>query len=364
MENSSLIGRRSAQLVPFIMTLGTAAAFAATAARAASMADYFNGYGTKQDDLHALTPSRGSGWGGDWTRPLGGTITSYSDFLPGEQVNPQIPGYSTAGNANGPADGAVGEAANTHNYNLYRGTSELDGTIWISAAYCFNGFGNYANVTFFFDDTTREGANAIRIWNNGTERNPGKTFSYASTVSQIEESPAEGPNVLVAKIEMNIDGGANDRVTIWTSAGDLSSELALGTPDFMAEDGDVFGPTFDNFGIFARSSRIDSVRVSNDPVAFRFVASGSAEIPPQEALSILAIARADTGDGTVFSWRSEVGQSYVVETSTDLALWEELEDYWPVGGATEVVTAYEHADAGSNPVGRRYYRVRPQLQAR
>ena len=132
---SSLAARRTAWYL--------VAAFAAITAKAQaeSMADYFNSYGTTQTNLHDLIPSGGTGWAGDWTRPRGGTLTSYSDFLPGEQVNPVIPGYESADNANGFDDGAVGEAANTHNYNVYRATPPLDGTIWISAAYYFTGFG-------------------------------------------------------------------------------------------------------------------------------------------------------------------------------------------------------------------------------
>ena len=333
----------------------------AAPANAASMADYFNGYGTRQANLHELLPSGGTGWDGDWTQPTGGTIASYSDFLPGEQVNPEIPGYSSFDNAAGPGDGAVGEAANTHNYNLYRGTSPLDGTIWISAAYCFEGFGNYANVTFFFDDITRDGTNSIRLWNNGTERNPGKTFTYDSAVSQLLLSPPEGANLMVAKIEMNIDGGDNDRISIWTDAVDLSSEAALGEADFVADDGDPFGSTFDHFGIFARSSRIDSIRISNEVTAFRYVATGYLLPPPDDGLRILSIARTDGGDSTVLTWRSEVGRLYAIETSTDLEHWVELDDSWPLGGATGEVTSFEHVDADSSPLTvRRYYRVAPR----
>jgi len=357
METPTLSKRPGVSAATLLSQL-TLAAITTSSLNAASMADYFNGYGANQTNLHELTPSGGAGWEGDWTRPVGGTTASYSDFLPGEQVNPQIPGYSSAGNDSGANDGAVGEAANTLNYNIYRSTSELDGTIWISAAYCFAGFGNYANVTFFFDDTTRSGANSIRLWNNGTERNPGKTFTYGWTVSQVEESPTEGPNVLVAKIEMNLDRGSKDRISVWTNAGDISSEVALGPADFVAEDSDVFGPSFDYFGIFARSSRIDSVRVSNDPTAFRFVATGSLQAPPEAAFDMLDITRSAADYSTTISWRSEIGLSYVIETSTDLENWEEVDDSWPDGGATDVVTSYEHPDDASPSPRRRFYRVR------
>ena len=358
MKYTSSIGLPAPQRASLVALLCASMASTMGSVAAASMADYFNGYGGDQSNLHDLIPSRGSGWSGDWTRPTGGTIASYSDFLPGEQVNPQIPGYSSKGNSSSPIDGAVGEAANTHNYNIYRKTSELDGTIWISAAYYFSGFGNFANVTFFFDDTTRDGTNSIRIWNNGTVRNPGKTFSYGSTVSQIEESPAEGSNVMVAKIEMNVTSEGHDRISIWTDASNLSSELALDPPDFVAGDRDVFGTTFDHVGIFARTSRIDSIRVSNDPSAFRYIATGSLQAPPDNTLRVLSVNRSESGNSTHLSWRSEIGRLYVIEISADLIDWVEVEDSWPFGGATAAVTSFEHLDDNSPAPEQRFYRVR------
>ena len=182
-----------------------------------------------------------------------------------------------------------------------------------------------------------------------------KPFSYGGSVSQTIESPPEGANVMVAKIEMNIGAGDNDRISIWTNAGDVTSEIALGAADFVAADSDVFGSTFDYLGIFARSSRIDSVRVSNDPLAFRFVTTGIIPAVPTELLTILSIARSETGNSTEFTWRSEIGRMYAVETSADLIHWEELSDDWL---ATDVTTSFEHFDSEAGAPRRRYYRVR------
>jgi hypothetical protein len=75
---------------------------------------------------------------------------------------------------------------------------------------------------------------------------------------------------------------------------------------------------------------------------------------------ILSITYPTPGTGALITWRSVVGRTYSIQTSTDLADWSaEVVDGWPAGGATEDTVSYEDTDfAPGSPI--RYYRVREE----
>ncbi len=274
----------------------TAMALGSSVSSAATITEYFNNYGTTQANLETFTPSLGSGWAGNWTRPGGGTVANYGDYVPGATVSPTATGYFSAGNETDSGDGAFGSNAfGDKRYNTHRATGGLTGEIWISAAYVVGTSASNGTVSFQLDTNAfTSTATRVSVSHSPNTANPEvQQFYYNGAATNLDRTVwngAQSPNVMMIRIDMDYSG-SNDRLSVWTHPTNVSSVAALGTPDFQASSANVFGTSFDYLGIIAgQASRIDSIRISNDPGAFTFVTTGVVPEPASIGLFGLGLA--------------------------------------------------------------------------
>ena len=272
------------------------------AANGVPITEYFNGYGTLQTRFDNLPPPNGgTGWAGDYSGYSGGNPLDRPYYLPGTNLNPTVTGYSSPQNLAGSNDGAAG-LANQITW-ARRPTGPLTGTIWISAAFRV-GTGN-RGLAMSFDSNAQAGTVPNYVWLCSSvwdgaawpTGGPAQQFSYDGGVTYIPATTfnfaGNSEHLLVARIIIN-DNGTNDRLTVWTHPGDVSSFAALGAPNFDQATADAFGTSLDYFWFYCETTgvpypAIDSIRISDDAnLAFGFVTTGM--VPEPATLTLLTLA--------------------------------------------------------------------------
>jgi len=271
------------------------------AANGVEISEYFNDYGSTQTQFFNLpTPNGGTGWASNYNAYNGGDPNDWTDYVPGDSVTPAVTGYSAPQNLTGATNGTA-RHGQWGSWYSYRATGLLTGTVWVSSAFRVGTDNNQTSVEFSLDSNSSSSTNnGVLLRNSVADSVPWRAqgFTYNGTTTWIPNSTynfAKGAvSLLVARIIID-ETGNNDRLTVWTHPGDVSSIAALGTPDFDQATADVFGTSFDYFGFKVQSGTIegsnpaiDSIRISNDGnLAFGFVTTGM--VPEPATLSLLAL---------------------------------------------------------------------------
>ncbi len=108
----------------------------------------------------------------------------------------------------------------------------------------------------------------------------------------------------------------------------------------------------------AYSGTVEEIRIWDGPLSPEDIPSAFEFVPEPEPIRITGVS-VDLGAGNeaavALSWNSRSGQTYSVDSSTDLRIWQELSDNVPSGGDE---TRYEDVVPGASNPGFRYYQVR------
>lgn len=261
-----------------------------TTARAATFTEYFNDYGTTNQNLSGR--NGGTGWSGAWT---GNTAVQY---VAGAQAVYSATGYSSAGNDTGSNDGAVRGGGTPL---LANRTMSLTGTIWYSAVVTQTATG--VDTLLWLDKadtvttgTTREfvslrGSTGL-TGGAGTPPEPEISYEGTDDNSSSTDLAINTPHLVLLRIDINYSG-ALDRIRYWIdpnlSGGEAGLGLTVGStngPKYAKSSLDAYGATFDGIGISTTSSgnTVDAIRLSNEADGFIFVTTGVPE--PLSAASL------------------------------------------------------------------------------
>ena len=265
----------------------TVAGGAASPARAAFVAEYFNDAGTSGANLNTL----------GWTNPISNT-----SYVAGTQVNYSAPGYSSAGNQSDTNDGAA-TGSNTTNL-VYKTIAGMTGTVWVSAAVSQTTNGD---VLLWLDktNTTASGTDRDFVALRGTTLTSPSAPGTPEAVIAYNGATDDGsdntdlvlstPHLILLKIDMNFSA-ALDRITFWVDPDLSGGEAGLGTtvgsangPKYLKDTADAYGTSFDGYGLSfsATSNVLDALRVSNDADGFVWVTTG---VPEPTTAALLGVA--------------------------------------------------------------------------
>ncbi|HYE17894.1 MAG TPA: PEP-CTERM sorting domain-containing protein [Tepidisphaeraceae bacterium] len=265
----------------------TVAGGAASPARAAFVAEYFNNIGTTGAPLFGF-----SGWQG---------TTNSTTYVAGTQVIYTAPGYSAAGNESDANDGAA-SGSNTGNI-VYRSTGAMTGTVWISAV--VNQTAINSDVLLWLDKTNTNANGVDRDFaalrgstgTTGTSSPPEALIAYdgADDGGDTTDFAINTPHLILLKIDLN-HSALLDRITYWVdpdlSGGEAGLGMAVGNPNgpkYVKSTVDAYGNTFDGVGLTFRdtASTLDALRVSNDADGFVWVTTG---VPEPTTAALLGVA--------------------------------------------------------------------------
>lgn len=248
--------------------------------QAGTMVEFFNGYGTTSGPL-TTKGSAGNGWLTGWQ---GSPLPKY-DWA--NQLQYYAPWYSNAGNGANTDDGLAHSGApgalhlpNPDGVNpdgvARRSFSGLTSTVWISAVtilaapYPVIGDGQ-GTILWLEPNGTGIGGNnyvALRSDLGSTTGLPEPVVKYDGiTDSSANATFARSiSTLLLARIEIDVNGTQNDTVTFWVNPTIVVGDVNIEPQAFYTKSGaDIFGSSFDSVGIsFAAGlNLIDSLRISN-----------------------------------------------------------------------------------------------------
>jgi len=249
---------------------------------AATIVEYFNGYGTTNSDMNGK--SGGSGWNADWS----GSVVV--DYKANSTLVYTAPGYSSAGDLSGTNNGSGTSTSTTGNL-VFRTFTGLTGTIWMTVL--MNQSPTH-DTLFWLDKTNTTASNGsvdrdfIALRNSiqkveieafgatGGLYNPTSTATFAVNTTHL----------LLVRVDMN-NSGNNDLIQVWMDP-DLSGVLGAPLLTSSATPGDFFGATFDGVGFSTggANASMDAIRISNEADGFLFVTTGVPE-PSISALFLL-----------------------------------------------------------------------------
>ena len=204
----------------------------------------------------------------------------------------------------------------------------------------------------------------IELWNNNN--------TTLTAAGGLLVASTTGPDPQVFKDGLDLDTSDGEHTVLefrlrqpdtdlveffWADGnGGLSAarRFALGPGDIPG-DGDFHIYQIDMTGVFSGAVnviRLDPGGAGGRTVEFDYIRLGNltASEPPR----FTAINYDSDLDEATFTWTSSPGESFVIEFSTDLSIWTELDDGFPAAAVGET-TSFLDVNAGAST--RKYYRV-------
>ena len=286
------------------LTLVLLAMALARPAAAASMSEYFNGYGDTSvllaNNTHSVDGlNGGTGWATGWRRGNGGSAPDYDVYRPGLALTSSTSGYSNAGNLTGATDGVAGATGLLLNRYSYRGTSALTGTVWISFLYQADETNRGVQLALDTTDFGNTVPNRIRLNSQaGSGLNNRAGLYYNGTTTWSASAFAlSTTHLVVARVILDASG-SNDQIDLWVAPPSVTSVAAMGPATVSAAaTADIFGSALNYVSINIEESGavgqyIDALRVSNEAgdLGFNYVITGI--IPEPGVLALLALGGA------------------------------------------------------------------------
>ena len=260
--------------------------------------EHFNGYGSTSGDLVGSGQGNGTPWAAAWDGDAA------PDYLAGQGLVYDAPGYNNGPNAGGPNSGAAGLGTGDSDQLDLVATrafdKPLDGTIWLSALVQTDDANG--DVRLWIDRYADETENFIALsdgqgallYDDGTAGPETLAGSFA----------AGEVHLLLTKIIMNENVAGHDSIMLWIDPTLAGGEGGLGTPMLAASGADAFGLGLDSVGLsFAgNGSVLDALRISSEANGFVAVTSipgsrlaGDANGDGSVTIADFAILRANFG---------------------------------------------------------------------
>jgi hypothetical protein len=251
-------------------------------AQAGTSIEFFNGYGNPDGALTGKG-SAGNGWLTSWQ---GSSLPKYQSE---NQLVYSAPWYTNAGNQEDSDDGMINSGA-PGAYHLpnpdgvdpdsvvLRSFSGLTSTVWITALtvnssqYPLIGDGQ-GTILWLEPNATGVGGNnyvAIRsdVGNATGLPEPVVKYDGLTDGSATSTFARDRATLLLARIEIDLNGTQNDTVTFWVNPTIIGGVGNIEPQAFYTKSGiDIFGSSFDSIGISFASglNHLDSLRISNTP---------------------------------------------------------------------------------------------------
>jgi hypothetical protein len=242
-------------------------------AEADLITEYFNNYGTSNEDLPGNGSATDPGWGSDWT---GDTDV---DYQAGQQLDFTSAGYSTTGNETDSDDGranrgGTGDVARTFD------SAFTSGTLWLTALIRSDASATSTpdietvpdrDTRLFLDGTTNDVTFGEFNANPYLNVDTNNFFGDPDTNDAANELDRFGTYLLIVKAELDATGF--DTVSFWVATDDSDTdenfdadtssqtEAGLGTP-LLTDTGEIGSIT--GLGIsFNKQGQADILRISD-----------------------------------------------------------------------------------------------------
>lgn len=262
--------RRTQTIIPLIAVAATLA-WTATTASAATISEYFNGYGESFVALDNVG-SAGDGWADGWVDDGGAETTAgtFPSYQPNSTAWPAFtfnnPDYNNAGNLLTNGHGQARGGANAGTIIERSLDTGLTGEIWVSAIVNFS---SSDDVLLWLDHTSVGNGPFVALRNNNGNMVP-RMRADGDQTSDNTSFAADTTWLFLAKAVVTDDG--NDSLDFWIK-GESDDLNNLGTAIYTVSGVDLFGSSFDKIGLSfdGNDARLDAIRISNDPDAFQQV---------------------------------------------------------------------------------------------
>lgn len=261
-------------LMKTLLTAFAISAAIVSSTRAATLVEYFNGYGGTTAGISTVGTA-GEGWAGAWASP-GVESVSYGANT---SLTYTAPGYSNLGNLTGTSDGSAvkGPSGGDGDVSVRSFSTEMTGTIWVSAlGRVTTSPSETSRVSLRFDSVEQSGANETYIALYDTKARlvarGGITETALGSVSLATT------HLMLARIVID-ESGVNDSIEYWFNPNLTGGVAGLGAATLSSSGSDLFGTGISSIGLSMRrnGSQLDSIRISNDASGFDLVTTAIPE---------------------------------------------------------------------------------------